>query len=198
MKAKQDLHRPWNRAFIWVILITLLAGCVNKYQIKNAEELSTFFPAVDLKERLSNFRITKDEVENIYFIHPQYQQDSLKTGDIELYIGANKSSQWLRMQITYYGDDWLFAKSYKVAADGYHWQSPKIGFKRDSYLSVWEWIDKEPDQQDLKNLKKLANAKNAIIRFQGQQRDSDFKLAERHQKSILDILDLYERMQKGR
>lgn len=143
-----------------------------------------------IAEALLDFGISHDEVENQYFIQPK---GDVLDNEAKLYIGVRPGQTWLRMKIKYYGDDWLFVQSYKIAADSLRWESPLIQFERDhSGGDVWEWIDKAPTDEDLRNMRALASAENPIIRFQGRQYYSDFKLTDEQQKSISSILKLYK------
>ena len=148
-----------------------------------------------MAELLLGMKIDKDDVDYKFFISPT--GDSLRS-EAKLYIGFNDQSQWLRFKVKFYGDDWLFVKSYKVAADDYRWQSPKMDFERDhSSGSVWEWIDVSAGKEEIKVAKALANAQKATIRFQGNQYYSDKQLQDDQQNSIKKIIELYSLMGGG-
>ena len=161
-------------------------------------KISSQFPASQaaVAKALLDFRVTYDEVENLYFIHPKRDVLNL-SNEANLYIGVKPNKAWLRMRIKYYNNDWLFVHSYKVAADSLRWESPLLEFERDhSSGNVWEWIDKSPTLEDLQNMRALAVASNPIIRFQGRQHFSDFKLTREQQDSIISILTLYELLEQ--
>lgn len=164
---------------------------IGKEKLNYVRKLSAQFPSSqpEIARTLLDFRITFDEIENQYFIQPQ---GDILRNEAKLYIGVRPSKTWLRMKIKYYGDDWLFARSYKVAADDYRWESPALQFERDhSGGHVWEWIDKAPSEDDLQNMRALANATDPVIRFQGRQYYSDFKLSSQQQSSIAEVLGLF-------
>jgi hypothetical protein len=156
------------------------------------EVASRFGNNPKIAELLLDMRINKDEVDYRFFVSP--------SGDIlrstaQLYIGFNDKSVWLRFKVKYYGDDWLFVDSYKVAADDYRWQSPKINFERDnSSGSVWEWSDSSATDKDIEVANALASATKSIIRFNGNQYYSDENLAEDQKEGIKNILALYSLM----
>lgn len=149
----------------------------------------------EMAKLLLSMNIEKDEVEYRFFIEPK--GDILRS-EAKLYIGFNDKNEWLRFKIKYYGNDWLFVSSYKVAADDYRWQSPKISFERDhSSGNVWEWSDLAASSRYIKVAKALATAEKSIIRFQGNQYYSDKKLQEDQKKGILDILKLFHLMKNS-
>jgi len=156
------------------------------------EVCSRFGNKPEMAELLLDMKIDKDEVNYRFFISPK--GDPLRS-EAKLYIGFNDQDQWLRFKVKYYGDDWLFVSSYKVAADDYRWQSPKLNFERDhSSGSVWEWIDVSAKNKEIEVAKALANAQKATIRFQGNQYYSDKQLQDDQKNSIKKILKLYSLM----
>ena len=164
-------------------------------RLRGAYELSgKSDPAI--AEKMLQFRYDYDEVEDRYFIKPTINIRNLDDEAL-FYIGINRTNVWLRMKIKYYGDDWLFVDSYKIAADSLRWQSPKLNFQRDhSGGNVWEWIDTAPTEEDIRNMEALSTAANPIIRFQGKQYYSDFKLSTKQQKDIRAVLALFRSLEQ--
>lgn len=147
----------------------------------------------EMAELLLEMKINKDDIDYRFFISPI--GSTLRSG-AELYIGLNDNAEWLRFKVKYYDDDWLFVKSYKVAADDYRWQSPKISFDRDnSGGDVWEWADLSATESHVEAAKALANAKKSTIRFQGNKYYSDKLLADDQKNGIKGILRLFELME---
>ncbi len=101
----------------------------------------------------------------------------------------------LRVEIMYYGDDWLFVDSFKLAADDFRYQSPNYDFNRDnSSGNVWEWITLNAGSEQIKYMKALSEAKLSTIRFQGSQYYSDLTLTDDDKTHITDFLNLYDLM----
>jgi hypothetical protein len=147
----------------------------------------------EIAELLLDMKISKDEIDFRFFVSPK--GDSLKS-DAQLYIGFNETSQWLRFKVKYYDDDWLFVNSYKVAADDYRWQSPKLTFKRDhSSGSVWEWIDVSAKAKEIEVAKALATSNKSTIRFQGNKYYSDKTLNTEQKESIQQVIKLFTLME---
>jgi hypothetical protein len=166
---------------------------ISKKNLKLIREVcARFGNKPEMAELLLDMEIDKDEVDYRFFISPT--GTSLRS-EAKLYIGFNDKDQWLRFKVKYYGDDWLFVSSYKVAADDYRWQSPKMNFERDhSSGSVWEWVDVSAKNKEIEVAKALANAGKSTIRFQGNQYYSDKQLDNDQKIAINKILRLYSLM----
>lgn len=151
----------------------------------------------EMAELLLDVSITKDEIENRYFISPV--NDFLNPrSEAKVYIGLNEDNEWLRFKVKYYDDDWLFVKSFIIAADDYRWQSSRATFERDnSSGSVWEWLDVLATDKEIEAANALATAKKSTIRFQGSQYHSDKVLQDDQKSSIKKILKLYSLMKKN-
>lgn len=118
------------------------------------------------------------------------------SSEIVLYIGLDDESHWLRCKVRYYGSDWLFVRSWKVAADDYRWESPAHKFQRDHASgSVWEWVDFSPTDSDLSMIKRLANAEKSTIRFKGKQYYRDEVIGYFQKADLNNMLALHELMQ---
>lgn len=165
--------------------------------LASLRKIVEYFPTNKLRiaELLLKFDISEDAVENRFVIRSNANR-TLMQNQAMLYVVVDSKKQWLRMKIEYTGDHWLFVSSYKIAADNYRWQSEKMHFERDHSDRVWEWIDKAPSIQDLKNLEALSKAKSPVIRFQGRQYISDFQLEPIQQEAIADITELFDLMSR--
>lgn len=159
------------------------------------EVCSKFGNKPEMADLLLNMNIKKDEVDYRFFITPKGK--ALRS-EAELYIGFNDKDEWLRFKIKYYGDDWLFVSSYKIAGDDYRWQSPKVSFARDhSSGSVWEWSDVPASEKYIEVAKALANSAKSTIRFQGNQYYSDKQLQDDQKEGIKNILKLFQLMKNA-
>ena len=178
-------------------IFTLSNGTkIERKELGFVRHVASQFPAsqATIAEALLSFSIQYDEVENQYFALPK---ENKLGNEVNFYIGIKPDKTWLRMIVKYYGDDWLFVQSYKVSADSILWESPSLEFKRDhSSGSVWEWMEKSPTDEDLRNMRALATAENPIIRFQGRHYYKDFKLSGEQQDSITNSLELYELLRR--
>ena len=50
-------------------------------------------------------------------------------------------------------------------------------FERDNHSSIWEWVSLRPSSILLLQMEDLANAKDAVLRFHGQQYTKDHTLS---------------------
>ena len=102
---------------------------------------------------------------NPYFIH--YTNSNLTS----IYIGQKEGEVWLRMVMSYYGDDWIFFKNAYLSYDG---KTKDISFdeyrdkKTENDSSVWEWIDVSVDRDILSFLKQMVNGKSVKMRLSGK------------------------------
>lgn len=169
---------------------------VRDKDLKLIREVATKFGGrAALAELLLEVEIEKDEVDDKYFIQPR---GNILRSEAKLYIGAGEGKVWLRFKVKYYDDDWLFVDSYKIAADEYRWQSPKLKFQRDHASgSVWEWVDVSAGAKEIEVATALASSASSTIRFQGAQYYSDKKLEDDQKQAIKIILNIFKEMSGG-
>lgn len=101
-----------------------------------------------------------------------------------------------RIQIQYYSEDWLFIRKYQFSVDGKAYELLPGNVERDNGGgSIWEWCDVQINTDDEKELiKALSTAKNAKIKFVGDQYHKIRTIKEAELKSIKNTLDLYKAM----
>lgn len=149
-----------------------------------------------VSELLVGLTLRHDEIENRYFISPKNDH---RDSYIQLYLGYAESKPWLRFRVRYYSSDWLFVKSFLVAADDYRWQSPAYRFQRDhSSGSIWEWIDLPATDTEINVAKKVAASGATTIRFQGDKYYADRKIGDEQKQAIKDILELHSLLSANR
>lgn len=118
-----------------------------------------------------------------------------------LYFGKDDSGQLLPLRLVarYYADDWLFVNRAWAKADGAEVNVPQkskniLGWERDnSGGKIWEWSDTEVmTTQDIASVRKISEAKNVTIRFEGKQYYNDRTLTASQLKSLRDVIVAYE------
>lgn len=146
-----------------------------------------------LSKLLAEMHLTYDKMENRIFV----RQTGMEDAPIRAYLGFKKKKPWLRMEVKYKADNWLFVNSYLVLADDYRYKSQPQRFSRDNALgTIWEWIDINPKSKQIKLLNKVATAAEVTVRFNGKNYHADKKMSE---KAILDlnrILEIYKLLKK--
>lgn len=115
---------------------------------------------------------------------------------VYLYIGMSGESEWLRMKTIYTAGDWLFVDRVIAYFDGESIQLTAGDFNRDNNTDIWEWRDEVPTTTQIEALKKLASAKDAVLRYEGQQYRRDVTLGVRDKTSIIETLMAYEQLRQ--
>lgn len=58
---------------------------------------------------------------------------------------------------------------------------------------VWEYLDEIASEEDIEMLKEIANSREAVIRFQGDDnKSSDFTVSAADKRTIRTVLDAFE------
>jgi hypothetical protein len=150
--------------------------------------------ALKLKS-LEKLRKTLDDVsgttwyKNPYFTH--YSNSNLTS----LYMGNKDGNTWVRLEMSYYGDDWIFFEKAYLSYEG---NTKEVIFDRyknketeNDGGKVWEWIDVQVDEPTMSFLRSLAQSNDAKMRLSGKYSKTR-NLSSNERKAILDILDGYE------
>lgn len=102
---------------------------------------------------------------NPYFTH--YNNSNLTS----IYIGQKEGRIWLRLVMSYYGDDWIFFENAYLSYDG---KTKDIYFDKyndketESDSSVWEWLDISVNNDILSFLRQMVNGNNIKMRLSGK------------------------------
>lgn len=160
----------------------------------------------DLRQAsVKKLRQTVDKVEGITWLkHPNQPTYTNSRSTVFLYIGQKAGQRpFLRMVVQYAASDWLFVDKvyawYDVAGTANGLKEPLISgsFNRDHNTTIWEWVDIVPDAYQLSVLRSLAEAPEAILRFEGQQYRKDATLSQGDKKAILEMLAAYSVLSAG-
>lgn len=167
-----------------------------------ADKVSQYEAAIKAErlEVVTKLRKSEDKVEGItWYKHPNQPKYTNSRSTAYLYIGrkGENGRPWLRMVVQYTSNDWLFVRTAHAWHDGIKEPLVLGGFERDNNSTIWEWADVSPDEYQMVVLKSLANAKEAIIRFEGQQYKRDVTLSSGDKRAILDVLAAYEALQNA-
>lgn len=152
-------------------------------KVSNAAALETAAQTLEtLKQQqaenlLSKMRKNEDKVRGISFYYPSawkfYSNGSWAADQrcfLLPYIGRDANRVWLRMVYNYTGDDWVFFDHVTVAADEERFNKSFNYFDMvhdNGGGDVWEYIDVDVYDADIKMLRAIANSKETIIRFEG-------------------------------
>ncbi len=149
---------------------------------------------------VSILRKNEDKVEGVvWYRHPNAPKYLNSRSTTYLYIGERVSGgrPWLRMKVQYTSSDWLFVKEVFAWHDGIKESFVTGRFDRDNNSTIWEWMDIAPDERQIEVLRSIGNAKEAILRFEGDQYRRDVTLSSGDKTAIREVLTAYEVMRSG-
>lgn len=173
-------------------------------QLEVQEQLEARKRAESLRAKqmkaLDKLRKNYDDVDGItwheqsYFIH--YNNRNL----ISIYFGDNGYRQWLRLKMSYEGDNWIFFEKAYLSYDGNTLEIPFDSYEEKKTEndggSVWEWIDVSVSDNMLKYLRDFSQSKNAKMRLSGKYTKTR-NLTWNERRGIRDVLDGYDALSKA-
>lgn len=134
---------------------------------------------------------TTDKVEKINFYTDKSTPRSNRANNVSIYIGDSGDQPWLRISFNYAGENWLFIRKATIVIDGEKVGEVTGSWKRDNDSSVWEWLDMSVDKSTLAVIRAMANSKNVLVRYEGQQYIKDHKLSKQELQAIRNVLAAY-------
>ena len=190
-----------------------------KAQVKNVSRLTRAreeFAALQKQEKeakraealklLGNMRLDEDKVRHLKFYYPsiwRVNQNETWIADkrcfILPYIGMDDhGGVWMRVVYNFTEDDWVFFKKIKVAAVEkiYYSSFEDYDIFRDVDGGVREYIDID-GVSDVEMLLAIANSKETIVRFEGEEFVYDFIVKEIDKRAIREVLLVYETFRYG-
>lgn len=178
------------------ILNTLYAEIVLPHKSKFEELKQKFQKNKEIAESLKPyFYFKRDEFNNGIWVEPKDAPQYVDVNGIYCYFMlVDGRASNLRLKIQYRADDWLFIRSYKFSVDGQVFDYFPHKIERDHKSYIWEWSDAPVTSNNQIIIENLANAKEAKIRFIGQQYHKDKVITSKQLKSIKRTIDLYYAM----
>ena len=190
-----------------------------KAQVKNVSRLTRAreeFAALQKREKeakrtealklLGNMRLDEDKVRHLKFYYPsiwRVNQNETWIADkrcfILPYIGMDDhGGVWMRVVYNFTNDDWVFFKKITVAADEkrYYRSFEDYDIVHDVDGGVREYIDID-GVSDVEMLLAIANSKETIVRFEGDEFVYDFIVKEIDKRAIREVLLVYETFRYG-
>lgn len=154
-----------------------------------------------IAEKTPLFNTNFDKVENITWYEHKSMPKYIDTRSYIIpYIGKRNNDYWICIRYNYTGDDWVFWKKMTIMADGnkYFKNVGRDTVRDNDNGVVWEYYDQVfdtavgMDNADLKMLRAIADSKETIIRFEGDEHQYDLTVSATDKKIIADTLALYE------
>lgn len=152
-------------------------------------------------QAVNKLRKKLDDVSGITWYENPHFTHYNDINSTSIYIGKNENSVWLRLKMSYDGEDWIFFENAYLSYDGH---TQEIYFDRynnkksdNSGGSVWEWIDVQVDTNLLTFLKSMVNGKSVKMRLSGKYTKTR-NLSTNEIKAIKDVLLAYDVLTKGK
>lgn len=136
-----------------------------------------------------------DDVQGITWYYNPYFTHYVDRTLTSLYMGKSAGSVWLRLKMSYGGDDWIFFKHAYLSHDG-HTREFSFNEYKDKETDVsggWvsEWIDLGVSSEDIAFLRKLVNGKSIKMQLTGKYSKTR-TLSNNEIKAIKDMLIAYD------
>ena len=148
---------------------------------------------------LNKLRKNYDDVSGITWYKQPYFTHYTNKNLTSIYMGDNSSNRWLRLMMSYKGDDWIFFERAYLSYDG---NTKEIVFDKyddketeNSGGSVWEWIDLTLTEDVEMFLREFAKSKSAKMRLTGKYTKTR-TLTYNERKGILDVLNGYDALEQ--
>ena len=151
-----------------------------------------------VRKILSAYSVSTDKFNDTKFYkHKNSPAYTSSRSTVYLYMGVSGTHAWLRMQTQYASKSWLFVDRVEAYADGATFTLTTGKFERDNNSTIWEWCDESPSASQIATLEKLANAKDATLRFIGHQYRDDKTLSAGDKAALRAVLADYEKLKQA-
>lgn len=200
-------------SFIGIFLLLLIIGLLTDSdldkEIESPEAKKEIVETVPEKTLLndsiwnsivpSNFRAEKDEFKKTAFYYHKLTPKYTNRNWLFPYIGRSENNVWLRFKMQYEAGDWLFIDKVQFLVDGDVLNYADGNFQRDNEGGrIWEWGDLEADPASILMLSRLADSKEAKVRYTGRQYHNDRTITSSEKKAIKETLELYYKAKEFR
>jgi hypothetical protein len=150
---------------------------------------------------LKSMRISKDKFNGYTFYYDRTTPYYADNNKFFLYIGRSEGGEpYLRMEVRYSDDDWLFVDRASINIDGsvYDFDFSSSDWETDNGSGdIWEWIDVTPTEYHLSIIDKVINSKSAVIRFTGSKYHNDRTISSTQKRAFVNVLNAYEALKRG-
>ena len=149
----------------------------------------------DIVQAVNKLKKEYDDVSGITWYYNPYFTHYNNTNRTSIYIGSKETSVWLRLKMSYTGDNWIFFENAYLSYDE---NTRKIIFDKydnkesdNSGGSVWEWIDVSVDEYLLAYLEEMIKGKSIKMRLDGKYTKTR-NLSANEINGIKDVLLAYD------
>lgn len=151
-----------------------------------------------LQEATSAMRKSYDEVHGVSFYIDKTSSEFSNTKEFSLYIVVpddTRKKPYLRMQVKWTGEKWLFIDEYTFKADDkvINYSVSYSDVKRDnSHGVVWEYIDVVVNNRESAVIHGVLEAEKTIIRHSGDMYHEDRVISNKEKEALQRVLDAFE------
>ena len=168
-----------------------------KNMISNLEATFANRAEIEKQERLKAVTKLKkeyDDISNITWYKNPYFTHYNNTNLTSLYIGQKEDKIWLRLKMSYTGNDWIFFETAYLSYEGNTKHIPFDEYSdketENSGGSVWEWIDVPVDDELLAFLKNASKCNTLKMRLSGKYSETR-NLSYNERQALKDVLLAY-------
>jgi len=155
------------------------------------------------EQRLKSLKKLKknhDDVSGVTWYKNPYFSHYYSEHKTSIYFGDDGNSKWLRLRMSYGGDDWIFFERAFLSYDG-NTMEIKFDKYRDKETdngsgSVWEWIDVSVSKDLETFLRDYSKSKNAKMRLSGKYTQTR-TLSWEERQGLRDVLAGYDALKNS-
>ena len=151
------------------------------------------------RSALKKMRVTTDKFNGNKFYTDRSTPYYADNSKFYIYIGkAEGGDPYLRFEVRYSDDDWLFVESASVNIDG-DVRELDVGseWERDNGSGdIWEWVDVTATESHLSLIKDVIKSKSAVIRYFGSQYRNDRTITSAQKRALQNVLNAYEALKR--
>lgn len=143
-----------------------------------------------------------DDISGIKWYKNPYFTHYDNTNRISLYIGTQKDKRpWLRLKMSYEGDNWIFFENAYISYDGKTLEIPFNQYEDKESDNgyggrVWEWIDVHVTSEIHSFLKQMVEGKSLKMRLSGKYTETR-NLTNSEIEGLKDVLLAYDVLLNG-
>jgi hypothetical protein len=149
-----------------------------------------------LAEATKKMRKQYDEVQDVTWYYDKTTPSYADVNNFHLYIGKKGNGiPWLRLNIQYSDEDWLFINQYVIKVDDQAYEiTPKYGEVESDHGGgdIWEWYDTPVNNHTYKIIKAIISSNKTIIRSHGDQYYDDRVISDKEKTALQNVLDAYK------
>lgn len=175
----------------------------NKDKLTKATKTYQKLMLTKAKDYLKKFKPDEDRINGNYFYYPSgwsFYSDGSWAADkrcfVLPYLGLDSNNNvWIRLIFNYTGSDWVFFKNVITVADG---SRHTFSFRYfdivhdNSGGRVWEYIDTDVSESELDTLRTIADSKETLVRYEGDNYSHDITLSATDKAALRDTIKAYD------